>query len=189
MESCKKCDYSEGTEIQKIEQLLRNFTSQIPELRQFDYHERLKLLKMNSEQRRLERYKIIYTWKVLEGLVPNCGLSWSTEQDRLGRRCFIPTLAAKARKLREASFQVSGPRLFNIMPKDIREMTGCSIDQFKEKLDMFLCQVPDVPRVGSYSCGPGFSNSLLSQVANRRGRWTDRGVANLPLEEDVTHIC
>ena len=65
---------SEGTQMDKIENILRNFTKKIPAVKEMTYWQRLKKLKMNSEIRRLERYKIIYTWKILEKRVPNCGL-------------------------------------------------------------------------------------------------------------------
>ena len=29
---------------------------------------------MNSQERRMERYRIIYVWKILEGFAPNCGV-------------------------------------------------------------------------------------------------------------------
>ena len=45
----------------------------IPEVEDLSYWERLKIIKMNSQQRRLERYRFIYTWKVIEGLLPDPG--------------------------------------------------------------------------------------------------------------------
>ena len=35
------------------------------------YPERFTILKLYSLQRRIDRYIIIYVWKILEGLVPN----------------------------------------------------------------------------------------------------------------------
>ena len=67
----------EGPNLDKIEKLLRDFTRRIPEMRDMNYWQRLEKLAMNSEQRRLERYQIIYVWKIIHGLVPNCGLDWS----------------------------------------------------------------------------------------------------------------
>ena len=58
-------------DLQRIENLQKAFTKRIPQVRDIDYWERLKVLKMNSQQRRFERYRIIYTWKILEGLAPN----------------------------------------------------------------------------------------------------------------------
>ena len=154
----------EGPELDKVEKLLKNFTSKIPSVKLFPYWERLKALRMNSEQRRLERYKIIYIWKIIHGLVPNCGIHLVEAEDRLGRRCKIPALRKQAnssvQRLRDSSFQVSGPQLFNCLPKWLRIAKGLNLDEFKEKLDSVLSKVPDEPRIG----GPGdwVSNSLLT---------------------------
>ena len=43
----------------RIENLFKTFTKQIPEVREMNYWERLKRLKMNSQQRRFERYQAI----------------------------------------------------------------------------------------------------------------------------------
>ena len=90
---------AEGPEMDKIEQLLRNFTAKLPSVKHLPYWERLKALKMNSEQRRIERYKIIYTWKVLQGYVPNCGIEASSTEERLGRKCRVPILAKKSKEI------------------------------------------------------------------------------------------
>ena len=50
----------EGLNLEKVENLLRDFTRKIPGLQDLNYWERLNALKRNSEQRRLERYQIIY---------------------------------------------------------------------------------------------------------------------------------
>ena len=105
-----------GGKLSELENLQRNFTSRIPSAKQLDYWTRLKELQLLSQQRRLERYRIIYVWKVIEGLTPNCGLI-SSEHIRLGRLCEIPALKNKSSRkiqtLRENSFQVHGPKLFN----------------------------------------------------------------------------
>ena len=71
---------SKLSELQQIEDLQRWFTRKIPEVRNLNYWQRLQFLKMYSQQRRMERYRIIYTWKILEGLVPNCGLKCTTNE-------------------------------------------------------------------------------------------------------------
>ena len=101
----------------------------------------LKISQMLSQERRLERYKIIYIWKILENRVPNCGIE-SSENLRLSRICKIPPIkrcSTRIQNLRENCFQISGPQLFNILPQNIRNMTKCSIDDFKLALDKF-CQ-------------------------------------------------
>ena len=137
------------------------------------YWEQLKNMKMLSLQRRHERYRIIYTWKVLEGLVPDCGVKKKQEGGRSGRKCEIPPINRKARKsvqtLREQTFQVNGPQLYNILPANVRNMTRCSIDDFKMKLDKFLEGIPDEPSVrgltpGACTAEARASNSLLDQV-------------------------
>ena len=70
---------------------------------------------MNSQQRRLERYRIIYTWKVLEGIVPNCGINKSeSNSERAGRKGTIPIVKSTTRQsvktLRWQSFQVHGAK-------------------------------------------------------------------------------
>ena len=155
----------------KIEKLLKDFTARIPEVSEMNYWERLKHLKMNSEQRRIERYKIIYVWKVLERLVPDANLVLAnTESDRVGRKCKIPPLKLKERKKREESFQVAGPMLFNCLPKEIRNLKNVGVQEFKEVLDCFLSSLPDEPKIGGANpLNSEKSNSIIHQVS--RGEW------------------
>ena len=171
----------EGRRLEQVEKVMRDFTRRIPDLRDLSYQERLSKLKMNSQQRRMERYQVIYTWKVMEGLVPNPGLTWSPADTRRGRVCEVPPLQGPpaVRALRTQSFQVSGPRLWNCMPKNIHNKTNCSQEEFKEFLDAFLTEVPDEPR--ATGCLPGAcdphtgraTNTLQHQAARRRRAWRD----------------
>ena len=142
---------TEGAELEKLEGLLRSFTSKIPAVKSLNYWERLSNLKLNSLQRRNERYRIIYTWKILEGLVPNCGVEEISESEntRLGRSCSISKLTGsnQIKKLRNQSFQSIGPRLFNSLPRELRNLKGVEVDNFKEHLDRYLTEVPDQPKV------------------------------------------
>ena len=157
----------------RIENLMKTYTKKIPEMKELNYWMRLKTLKMNSQQRRFERYRILYTWKVLEGLVPNPGLE-QCDPGRGGRQVKIPRLnnrsSARTKSLREASFQVHGPRLFNCLPEHVRKVTNCDLKVFKEKLDTFLSRIPDEPKIGSLipACCDQVtgapSNSLVDQV-------------------------
>ena len=163
---------------------MKIFTKKIPQVKEMNYWERLKELRMNSQQRRYERYRIIYMWKVLEGLVPNPGVI-QCDSGRGGRQCKVPPLSKTAPKriqsLRETSFQVHGARLFNCLPEKVRNKTKCSIEDFKETLDLFLTQITDEPKIGSLvpACCDQVtgapSNSLVDQVRlhlreGRRGR-------------------
>ena len=122
---------------------------------------------------RLYRYRIVYVWKILGGLAPNCAIQSAKSDDkRQGRKCKVQNIKmgakASAKALREQTFQVHGPQLFNSMPPYLRNMTKCSVEDFKEELDKYLMTIPDEPSV------PGLtptactndarpSNSLLHQ--------------------------
>ena len=70
-------------QIQEIEDIQRSFTRKIWCKTRGDYWERLDSFKLYSLQRRRERYRIIYIWKILENLVPNIGA------DKVQSRCSI----------------------------------------------------------------------------------------------------
>ena len=85
-------------------------------------------------------------WKMIQGKVPNCGLSWGTS-GRRGLLVKIPPLTGSRvaiKTLREKSFQTEAPRLFNSLPMSLREHTG-SVLSFKSALDRLLASVPDAP--------------------------------------------
>ena len=141
---------AEGGELEKLEGVLRTYTSKIPSVKHLNYWQRLETLKMNSQQRRIERYKILYCWKIVENIVPNCGIGInSAEEKRTGRKCTVRKLIGpqKVKTLRDSSFQCAGPRLFNSLPKEIRNLTKIPVEDFKEHLDNYLFQVPDEPKV------------------------------------------
>ena len=137
--------------MQKIEKLFYDFTSRIPEVRHEHYWNRLQRLNMYSQERRMERYRILYVWKILAGVVPNCGVELAQPNERLGRKCKVPKLVQNGRQamqtLREQGFQVNGVRLFNCLPKSLRNMKT-NQDDFKIELDKFLSKIPDQPRIG-----------------------------------------
>ena len=181
--------HSQRPSFTRIENLFKTFTKRIPELKELNYWERLNKLKMNSQQRRFERYRIMYIWKVLEGLVPNPGIVIH-EAGIKGRLVKIPSLCTRAtariRTLREASLSVHGARLFNSLPQRIRDLRGCDVAEFKDKLDCFITMIPDQPKIGNLipDCCDQMtaqpSNSLVDQIrqATARGRLTGRGLSN-----------
>jgi hypothetical protein len=98
-------------------------------MEKLNYWERLRRLGLYSLQRKRERYAILYTWKIITGMVPN----FESETFRIekyhnesrGRLCKIPQLrnrsAVRFQSLREGSLSVAGPSLFNALPHDLRE--------------------------------------------------------------------
>ena len=69
---------------------------------------------------------------------------------------------SRFQSLRYSSFGVVGPRLFNVLPVNIRNISGCTVETFKLHLDRFLATVPDEPQVRGYTAmRRAESNSLL----------------------------
>ena len=143
--------------IQELEILQKTFVKKISGAYKLNYWELLNKLKLFSLERRRECYQIIYVWKILEELVPNfthaengdiVGGIGSNVQNRLGRKCTLPTMERGSyQSIRANSLAFQGPRLFNCLPKSLHNPSGCSVSQFKAKLDKFLQTVPDEPQV------------------------------------------
>ena len=90
-------------QIQKLEAIQWSFIRKINNTKGLNYWECLKSTKLYSLQRRRERYRIIYIWKILEKIVPNINNSiTSYNHIRHGRKCNIPVsnASAKLSKLR-----------------------------------------------------------------------------------------
>ena len=77
-----------SSDMEKLEDLQRIYTRKIPEVSSLKYLERLQKLKMYSQERRMERYRAIYIWKILEGISPNCGIQ-EVYSERRGREVQI----------------------------------------------------------------------------------------------------
>merc|ERR1712121_393664 len=101
----------------------------------------------------LERYRIMYIWKVVSGKVPNFGLSW-TDNSKRGIMINIKTYNSKtpalARNMIDQSLSVHGGNLFNLLPEKLWCFIG-TVDAFKSQLDDFLKEIPDQP-VGKDLC-------------------------------------
>ena len=172
--------------IQKLESIQWSFIRKITSNTESNYWKRLAAMNLYSLQRRRERYRIIYIWKVLEGLVPNVNMKINLSTNfhaRLGRKCQIPNVPnTKLAKSREASLSINGARLFNIMPKSVRNLTNVNLSTFKCALDRFLNCVPDEPQLPGYTAHRrASSNSLLAMISENRKSF---GSFALDLEND-----
>ena len=149
-----------------LEGVQRNFTRMIEGMNDMDYLERLRHLNMYSQERRRERYQIIFIWKLSQGLVQGYNLEFSYS-DRRGRMVIphpiMRQAPAKVRKAREATLGVKGARIFNLLPAWIRTISGVSVDKFKSELDRFLAGVPDQPTVPTQGRA-ATTNSLVDQL-------------------------
>ena len=138
--------------IQRLELVQWSFLRKINGQKGKNYWECLREMGVYSLQRRRERYRMIYTWKIMEGLVPNVNSKiQSRNHIRLGRLCTTEHHNAKVRKVREGSFTISGPRLFNSLPKHVRNLRGTSVEKFKNTLDAYLRLIPDEPQIPGYT--------------------------------------
>ena len=151
-------------DIVKLEQIQRSFTSKIDGFRHRSYWEQLAGLKLMSLQRRRERYCLLHLFKILHNTAPNDMNISFYSNDRRGLCANIPTLSKKskpkAQSLYDASFAVFAPRLWNTLPKMIRQEE--SFQRFKASLTRYLLSIPDEPPIS----GASSSNSLLQRTGS-----------------------
>jgi len=152
----------------EIESVQRSFTRRIDGMNGKDYWQRLNALKLYSVQRRRERYVILYVFKILHNLVPNCGISFHVNT-RTGIHAVVPKLnrnrPSLALHMQENAFTYNGPLLYNSLPSGLRKMYDNidPVNTFKHQLDAFLTNVPDEPTV-SGKIRRADSNSLVHQI-------------------------
>ena len=168
---CPVWDPTAIGEIQVIENVQRYFTDKISCCKDLNYWERLKLLHLQSLQRRRERYSIIHMWKLLNNAAPNDLNMVFRDTGRLGIRAKVQTLhrgaSQAAQSALDNSFSVRAARLWNVIPAGVTRIT--EFEKFKIRLGEFLNQFPDLPPTTGYSA-PN-SNSLLA--------WTQAGTGGL----------
>ena len=153
-------------DITQLENVQRHFTSRISGMEGKNYWERLQDLKLTSQERRRERYQVIFIWKLSQNLIKGYNLEFKSD-NRRGRlaiekssnqRC--PT---SVRNARLSSLAVKGVRIFNMMPKELRDINSSKVETFKAGLDEYLSKVPDQPTIPD-SGRAASSNSLLHQL-------------------------
>ena len=187
--------------IMQLEALQRTFTSSIQkpattrEGENLNYWQRLAEFDLYSIERRMERYHIIYTWKILEGQItpPKTDpIKPATNQDnpRTGRKCaqlHLPSeSSARVKTLQHHSISRKGARLFNHLPKHLRNTTNVKLEVFKRELDKFLSTLPDQPGISGYTTSrPASSNSITDQLdyKHQNDRWRlRRGLVSHTIE-------
>ena len=160
---------SDAKTINQLEDIQRQFLSRIFLMKDLDYWERISKLKLYSQERRRERYAIIFIWKCAVGLVDGYTIHF-TNNPRRGRLCVVRNVNKKAptqiKRASEASLAVKGARIFNLLPRSIRDTTLTatkSVIPFKSKLDQFLSTIPDQPTIQCRK-RPATTNSLMDQI-------------------------
>ena len=140
------------TEIEQIEAVQRSFTSKIENMENLNYWERLQHLKLFSLQRRRDRFIIIHTYKIYKNLAPNDINIQFHDNPRLGIQCKrlpVKSKVTKVKSLRYNFFSHSAPRLFNVIPGQIKRAE--SVESLKKQLDKFLFKIPDNPPTAGYT--------------------------------------
>ena len=118
----------------------------------------------------MERYRITYIWKSLNGLVPSLGLEWLNSGSRQGWHLKYPKIVApegRFRTLHRNSIHWEGIQIFNSLPQEIILFTG-SKEAFKEKLDKYLDLIPDQPEVDGLTPG---GLDLYKKASNSIADW------------------
>ena len=164
-------------EVAIIESIQRSYTAKMQEVQHLDYWDRLKELKLYSLERRRERFMIIYAWQQIEGIRDNIlGLTVSARSIDGRGRLLTPkhlpwNISKKNRSIIHEATASKMVRLFNILPREIRNLTNISTEAFKRRLDRLLANVPDEPRLDDdkYSRRTvAASDSLVHQARNVR---------------------
>ena len=154
--------------INQIESVQRNFLSHVvgPGA-DLDYWSKLNKFQVTSQERRRERYMIIILWKISQGLAHGYHVEFTGAHGRRGRLALpknvVQASSPLVRKARESSLGVKGARMYNLLPSHIRNINSENVAQFKQKLDVFLSEVPDQPTIAGHGRAAE-TNSLLHQL-------------------------
>ena len=71
----------------------------------------------------------------------------------------------KSKNIRHAGLSIKGPRLFNILPVELRNLSDITVEEFKRELDRYLTSIPDEPLIPGYTAMRRTdSNSLLDMI-------------------------
>ena len=124
--------------INRLESVQRHFLSQVTgEGSSFiGYWDRLREFKVYSQERRRERYMVIFLWKISQGMVHGYNVDFTSVCGHGGRtalpRAVVQSSSSLVRQAREASIGVKGARIFNLLPASIRNMDVENVDMFNK---------------------------------------------------------
>ena len=120
-------------DIKTLEKVQRRGTKMIPELKDLDYEDRLKRLKLPSLVYRRFRGDMIQTYKYMHGYYA-VDLLMTLEKHKKTRSHALKIHKSNLKKIVRQRFLISGfLKSWNSLPKDITEAT--SLNVFKNQLD------------------------------------------------------
>ena len=156
-------------QINKLEEVQKSLVNKIWDnvLGSMNYWDKLKYLRLYSQERRRERYQIIFIWKISQGLVSGYQIPFS-QNSRTGRLAVPAQLSnqnvpSSVKVAKECSLRVRGCQLFSLLPAVLRSADHGDILMFKNNLDHYLSCVPDQPTTNGLQRAAQ-TNSLLLQV-------------------------
>ena len=156
-------------DIVMLESVQRTFTCKLDGMSDLNYYQRLQALNLYSTERRRDRYILMYVFKIIQGRVPNPGISykWSARRGKVVITPPVPSSKqSRAATLLHNSFSRRAPRIFNAMPQSLRNISDdTSKDSIKRRIDLLLKKIPDEPRLpGYYPSNNSASNRLEDQI-------------------------
>ena len=135
-------------DITKIEDVLRNFSRRCPAIADLHYWDRLRALQLTSCERRMERFIILYTFKIIRKEVDDPGAfttRYTIKRGPLLRNTLKMRGSEGLKTVIAGSFGTKAVQLYNSLPRYVREFDGPS-SSLKQHLQIYLSEVPDMPR-------------------------------------------
>ena len=139
------------------------------------YEEKLVKLQLTTLEERRCRGDMIQTWRMLTGKdMVNAETWFDMEAERRREGATSTRRAEQYQALRPRHYQHEDRGNFfsnrvvkdyNALPNHVKSAT--KVNTFKNRLDHFLCGIPDKPALPQYS-QPAAGNSLLQQLAQLR---------------------
>ena len=121
-------------------------------MKDYNYWERLKKLGIMSLQRRRERNKIIFLWKIKNGVNPNSVSIIFKENKRLNSEKAVlgslPKTRGRLLTIHYESFLINTAKLWNTLPGELTYVKSLTV--FKSGLDKFSKKIPDEPPLSGY---------------------------------------
>ena len=111
---------------------------------------------------------------IAQHMVPNIAgtmghIKKNTEDMEHSELFSIQQTETPAQSLQENAITVFAPRLYNLLPKYLRDIESVKTEKFKFELDKFLELIPDEPKIPNYVTAYGI-NSILEQLIHLKAQ-------------------
>ena len=185
---CQLWNPWKANDIQAIEAIQRTY--KITEIQHLNYWERLHELKLYSLQGHRERCRIKYIFGIYMYMVPNIDGTVghqikARKHPRHGTQWVInyPRNRNPVQSLRENTISVFGPRLYNSMPKYLKDIESVKTEKFKFELDKFLELIPDELKMPNYVTAARSNSIAWPESHLRAQKFTKVGSPRTSMEQ------